>query len=90
MDIHTPMIIQGWNDLRSFYADKLDKLFGKNPMDGKKSSMWRNDCCIIENQSREQSHKLSPHKFCKNPIDGKKSPYWEVIVASIGIRTKRE
>ena len=56
----------------------------------KKSSMWRNDCCIIENQSREQSHKLSPHKFCKNPIDGKKSPYWEVIVASIGIRTKRE
>ena len=27
MDIHTPMITQGWNALRSFYADKSDKLF---------------------------------------------------------------
>jgi len=27
MDIHTPMITQSWNDLRSFYVDKLDKLY---------------------------------------------------------------
>jgi len=26
MNIHTPMITQGWNDLISFYADESDKL----------------------------------------------------------------
>ena len=26
MDIHTPLITEGWNDLISFYADKSDKL----------------------------------------------------------------
>jgi len=26
MNIHTPMITQGWNDLISFYADQFDKL----------------------------------------------------------------
>jgi len=26
MDIHSPLITEGWNDLRSFYADKSDKL----------------------------------------------------------------
>ncbi|XP_027908851.1 uncharacterized protein LOC114168294 [Vigna unguiculata] len=26
MDIHTPMITQGWNQLRSFYGDQSDKL----------------------------------------------------------------
>jgi len=26
MNIHTPMITQGWNDLISFYADQSDKL----------------------------------------------------------------
>jgi len=26
MDIHSPMITEGWSDLISFYADKSDKL----------------------------------------------------------------
>jgi len=27
MNIHNPMITQGWKDLRSFYSSKSDKVF---------------------------------------------------------------
>ena len=57
MNIHNPIITQGWEDLRSFYSSKLDKIF---------FIYYVGDCCFKIHFSRRSVDSQIQSNFLKN------------------------